>query len=281
MVDDLRFPDVAVFATTIGAVSEWVEGEMADCAGGRIFPTGKIVSRAIRIVRGIRGRTIMGGEVLSFLFSQKIRLLSRQKLDSAHGLTVYSGCVSVFLDMAMHVIIDGYNLLGVRGWGANSSSSDGERFRERLIQDLSRYRHRKGHPLTVVFDAWREPTEEHREHRSGVQVIYTKSGERADQVIQRMARQYGRDCVVVSSDLEIVSTAKAHGALTMRAREFHGKLQTVVSDAKHGTYRSTPSVSAGYGKVDEEPLPKRPDKKGNPRKLPKAQRQRNRQLRGF
>lgn len=183
--------------------------------------------------------------------------------------------------MTMHVIIDGYNLLGVRGWGAKSTASDGARFREGLIQDLSRYRHRKGHPQTVVFDAWRDPTGEHQEHRSGVQVIYTKFGERADQVIQRMARQYGRDCVVVSSDLEIVSTAKAHGALTISAQEFHGKLQAVMTVGKSGKYMSKPSVSAAYGKVDDEPLLKRPDKKGNPRKLPKAQRHRNRQLRGF
>jgi len=183
--------------------------------------------------------------------------------------------------MAMHVIIDGYNLLGVRGWGPNSSSSDGEGFREQLIQDLSRYRHRKGHPLTLVFDAWREPTGEHREHRAGVQVIYTKAGERADQVIQRMARQYGQGCVVVSSDLEIVSTAKDHGALTISAKEFQGKLQAVAPSKQGSKQSSKSSVSAAYGKVDDEPLPKRPDKKGNPRKLPKAQRNRNRQLRGF
>lgn len=183
--------------------------------------------------------------------------------------------------MAMHVIIDGYNLLGVRGWGTKSSSSDGERFREQLIQDLSGYRHRKGHPLTLVFDAWREPTGEHHEHRSGVQVIYTKAGERADQVIQRMARQYGRDCVVVSSDLEIVSTAKDHGALTISAQEFQGKLHLVGSVGRAGKYAVKPSASTAYGKVDDEPSIKRPDKKGNPRKLPKAQRNRNRQLRGF
>jgi len=184
--------------------------------------------------------------------------------------------------MAMHVIIDGYNILGVRGWTGNSSSSqDGEQVRERLIQELSQYRHRKGHPITIVFDAWRERHAEHREHRSGVEVIYTQAGERADQVIQRMARQFGRECVVVSSDLEIVATAKDHGALTIRAQEFQGKLQSVGNVGKSGKHVMKNSASTGYGKVDDEMTVKRPDKKGNPRKLPKAQRSRNRQLRGF
>ena len=191
-------------------------------------------------------------------------------------------CVSVVLDMGMHVIIDGYNVLGVQGWtGMASSSQDGEQVRERLIQDLSRYRHRKGHPVTVVFDAWRERNAEHREHRSGVQVIYTQAGERADQVIQRMARQFGRDCVVVSSDLEIVATAKDHGAFIISAQEFQRKLQSVGNVGKPGRRVAKNSASAAYGKVEDEPSLKRPDKKGNPRKLPKAQRNRNRQLRGF
>jgi len=191
-------------------------------------------------------------------------------------------CGSVVLDMGMHVIIDGYNVLGVRGWtGTSSSSQDGEQVRERLIQELSRYQHRKGHSVTVVFDAWRERNAEHREHRSGVQVIYTQAGERADQVIQRMARQFGRECVVVSSDLEIVATAKDHGALTISSQEFQKKLQSVGNVGKPGRRGMKNSASVAYGKVEDETSITRPDKKGNPRKLPKAQRNRNRQLRGF
>ena len=96
--------------------------------------------------------------------------------------------------MTTNIIIDGYNVLAVRGWTASSLSQDIEQFREQLIQDLSRYWYFKGHPVTLVFDAWREPHNEHREHRSGVEVIYTRRGERADQVLQRMARQFGQDC---------------------------------------------------------------------------------------
>ena len=181
----------------------------------------------------------------------------------------------------MHVIIDGYNLLGVRGWRASALSQDHAQFRERLIQDLSRYRHRKEHPLTVVFDAWQERNAEHREHRSGVQVIYTQAGERADQVMQRLARLYGRDCVVVSSDLEILATAKDHGALTVTAQAFHEKLQSALTGRRAGRGVGSDSTAVAFRKVEDAPSVKRPDKKGNPRKLPKTQRIRNRQLRGL
>jgi len=78
----------------------------------------------------------------------------------------------------MHLIVDGYNLLA----GAGSLSGHLESARERLLHDLAAYRHRKNHLITVVFDGWQQgrPSEQ-REHRAGVQVIYSKRGERADQ----------------------------------------------------------------------------------------------------
>ncbi len=171
--------------------------------------------------------------------------------------------------MATHLIIDGYNLLGV------SVLSRSEMARESLLQDLAAYRHRKGHALTVVFDGWQQghPVEQ-REHRAGVQVVYSRRGESADQVIQRLVREYGSDCAVVSSDHEIMATAKAHGAMTLTAALFMGKLA--------GSSGSSGAVKGKELDPGEDAAPRRgPEKKGNPRKLPKSQRQRNRQLKRF
>ncbi|HWG95482.1 MAG TPA: NYN domain-containing protein [Nitrospira sp.] len=173
--------------------------------------------------------------------------------------------------MSTHLIVDGYNLLA----GTGSLSGHLESAREALVQDLAAYRHRKNHLIIVVFDGWQQgrPSEQ-REHRAGVQVIYSKRGERADQVIQRLAREYGSDCAVVSSDHEIVNAAKAHGAFIMGAREFAGKLR--VSSGAVGTIP--------YKELDsgDDIHPRRgPEKRGNPRKLPKAQRQRDRRLKRF
>lgn len=173
--------------------------------------------------------------------------------------------------MPIHLIVDGYNLLA----GAGSLSGHLESARERLVHDLAAYRHRKNHSITVVFDGWQQgqPSEQ-REHRAGVQVIYSKRGERADQVIQRLAREYGADCAVVSSDHEIVNAARAHGAFVMGAREFADRLR--VSSGAAGT---TPHKELDSGDDDR---PRRgSEKKGNPRKLPKSQRQRDRRLKRF
>jgi len=172
--------------------------------------------------------------------------------------------------MATHVIVDGYNLLGARG----QVGPDLESARGQLLRDLSTYRQRKGNPITVVFDGWQQAIgAERREHRMGVQVVYSKRGERADQVIQRLAEEFGRDCAVVSSDREVTDFAKSRGAFVMSSVQFDSKL------------RMTPVAATrrGLNQTDEEDNVSRrhPDKKGNARKLPKALRRRNRQLRGF
>ncbi|MDH5739371.1 MAG: NYN domain-containing protein [Nitrospira sp.] len=173
--------------------------------------------------------------------------------------------------MPTHLIIDGYNLLG----GSGIRSGHSESSREMLLHDLAAYRHRKRHSITVVFDGWQQGrSTEQREHRAGVQVIYSKRGERADQVIQRLAREYGTDCAIVSSDHEIINAARAHGAFVMGAQEFAEKIRGSSSAPSVLPYKELDpgdDVRSGRG----------PEKKGNPRKLPKSQRQRDRQFKRF
>ncbi|MBD0305806.1 MAG: NYN domain-containing protein [Nitrospiraceae bacterium] len=171
----------------------------------------------------------------------------------------------------MHLIIDGYNLLGARG----EMRANAEPARERLLQELMDYRRHKGHPITVVFDGWRQNmTTERHEHRSGVQVIYSRKGQAADQVIQRLASEFGRDCAVVSSDREVADFARAQGAFIIGAAEFDSRLRAAT--------RMGSRPSSGSGTRDAEDLDRaHREKKGNPRKLPKAIRQRNRRLKGF
>ena len=173
----------------------------------------------------------------------------------------------------MHIIIDGYNLMGFAGRTGGGPNSEHER--ESLLRILASYRHRKGHAITVVFDGWQagHPLES-REHRAGVQVVYSKRGEKADQVIERLAGEYGSECAVVTSDHEVIRAAQAQGALIMRAAEFDQKLR-----ASSLPERSMPHKELA---VDEElRTGGGREKRGNPRKLPKALRRRSRQLKRF
>jgi predicted RNA-binding protein with PIN domain len=172
--------------------------------------------------------------------------------------------------MSVHLIIDGYNLLGARGQITARPGSNLDLVREELVRELGLYGQLKAHAITLVFDGWRQDIGvERHEHRSGVQVVYTKRGERADQVIQRLAVRYGRHCAVVSSDREVAHSALAQGALVLSSAEFARKLLA-------------PPSSSRPGEKDESDLPaRRPDKKGNPRKLPKSVRRRQQRMKRF
>ena len=108
--------------------------------------------------------------------------------------------------------------------------------------------------------------------------MYTAEGERADQVIQQLIRQYGKEAAVVSSDLEVTNVARAFGAFVIRSQEFLTKL--------HKGSQQQSSIRAGRGKPEakdeSEAMGSRSkNKKGNPRKLPKKLQQRNRIMKRF
>jgi uncharacterized protein len=178
--------------------------------------------------------------------------------------------------MARHLIVDGYNLLALTGRIGAGVSLHSEMARESFLRDLAAYRQRKSHLITVVFDGWQQGwSVEQREHRLGLEIIFSRRGEKADQVIQRLAAEFGSACAVVSSDRQIIDFARAQGAFVMKAQEFIGKLQ----GPSNVTYAS---LHKELDTGEENMRSKRgPEKRGNPRKLPKALRQRNRQLKRF
>jgi predicted RNA-binding protein with PIN domain len=177
--------------------------------------------------------------------------------------------------MATHLLVDGYNLLGNAGMSVASRKGQLEAAREALLQRLARYRQRKGHAITLIFDGWQAgSSSEHHEFQAGIEIVYSKRGERADQVIQRLARVYGKDCAVVSSDHEVVNAARAAGAFIIGAQEFRARLRESSASSPAMAFKE---LDGGDGEL----VKRSKDKGGNPRKLPKAQRKRKQQLREF
>ena len=90
--------------------------------------------------------------------------------------------------MAIRIIIDGYNLIG----SEKGLRGDLEGKRNQLIQQLQQYQEGKDYPITVVFDGWRSGwIREVEERVGGITVIFSQQGEKADSVIQRLAREMG------------------------------------------------------------------------------------------
>jgi len=126
----------------------------------------------------------------------------------------------------MHLIIDGYNLLHVDRFLTNLNSIQLQWERKRLIDRLSTYQKLKPREVTVVFDGWQEGwSTETREKRKGIEVIFSKLGEKADEVIKRLVKEEGSGVVVITSDREVARFAQRMDVAVIPSEQFREKLE--------------------------------------------------------
>ena len=128
--------------------------------------------------------------------------------------------------MALHLIIDGYNLIRQSPELLAQESHDLRWGREALLEKLAAYRRLKKHPITVVFDGWEAGDfMGNRDRFQGMLIIYSRRGEKADEVIKRLAERERERCLIISSDREIMDHAERVGAAVMSAEEFSFRLE--------------------------------------------------------
>ena len=164
----------------------------------------------------------------------------------------------------MHLIIDGYNVIRQSQEMQPLDARELEAGRTALLARLEDYRQRCRHKITVVFDGWLGGhLQETRDRLQGMMIIYSRRGEKADEVIKRLLATERQRAVVVTSDREIQVWAQRQGAAWISAGQF---------EMEHLLPREP-----GTGEEPEEPGPHRL-KKGPARRLPKEQRRRQQRL---
>jgi uncharacterized protein len=133
--------------------------------------------------------------------------------------------------MALHLIIDGYNIIRQSPELSSKESHDLRWGREALLEKLAAYRRLKKHPVTVVFDGGLAGESlGSRDRFQGMLIIYSRRGETADDVIKRLADRERERALVISSDREIMVHAERVGATVMSAEEFTFRLESVLFD---------------------------------------------------
>ena len=121
----------------------------------------------------------------------------------------------------MHLIVDGYNLIRQSPHLQLLDAMDLQAGREALLELLAHYRRRSHHQITVVFDGWqRGDLKESRDRHQGILIVYSRRGERADEVIKRLLARERERALVVSSDREIQAAAAQVKATWINSGEF-------------------------------------------------------------
>ena len=167
--------------------------------------------------------------------------------------------------MPFHIVVDGYNVIG----SEQGLRGDLEQKRVDLVKEAAQYQERTGHSLTTVFDGWRGGRpDETRQQLGDVTVVFSRHGEKADAVIERMAGEIGETCIVVTSDRDLRRSVESSGAVAVYVSEFLAKMRT-------------DPAAADAGEDDETESPPRSRdgrKRGNPRRLSKSERLRRERL---
>src|SRR4030042_6461758 len=121
----------------------------------------------------------------------------------------------------MHLIIDGYNVIRQSPRLQFLDVIDLQAGREALLELLAHYRRRSHHQITVVFDGWqRGDLKESRDRYEGILVIYSRRGERADEVMKRLLIQERQRAPGVTSDREVQVCAEEAKAAWINAGQF-------------------------------------------------------------
>ena len=158
----------------------------------------------------------------------------------------------------MHLLIDGYNLLHIAHSLTRLNSTQLRQERDRLIDQLSAYQKLKPSAMTLVFDGWLGGwTTEQREIRRGIEVIYSRLGEKADEVIKRLIREKGSGAVVITSDRDISRLAERMDAAVIPSEQFQEKLEHATGGFEEGFEEDEEEESG----VKKKGLSRRPSKK--------------------
>jgi hypothetical protein len=126
----------------------------------------------------------------------------------------------------MHLIIDGYNLLHVNRSLIRLNSTQLQWERDRLIDQLSAYQKLKPCGITIVFDGWQGGwSTEKRERRGGIEIIFSRLEEKADEVIKRLAKEKGSGAIVITSDRDVARFAERMAVSVISSEQFREKLE--------------------------------------------------------
>ena len=120
------------------------------------------------------------------------------------------------------LIVDGYNMIGAWPELEPLMADRLDEARDRLVDMMADYGAFAGVSVTVVFDAFRVPGLGAAYRVSGVDIVFTKEKETADECIERLVGEVTsvrRNVYVATSDETEQRVAFGRGALRLTARE--------------------------------------------------------------
>lgn len=148
------------------------------------------------------------------------------------------------------IIVDGYNILGRQAGKALSDILDMETARRDIEDLLAQYRAIYSEDVVIVYDAHGRQGLGSAQERSGIEIVFTDSGETADARIERLVyeiRDHYRAITVATSDAAEQQVSFGGGALRISANELLLRLDAmqklIRSQTGHRELKSRPTLA--------------------------------------
>lgn len=118
------------------------------------------------------------------------------------------------------LIVDGHSVIFSTTDLATIHKGDGRTARNILIRELTNYQDLNDVSVVLVFDGKGRRLDTQFRQEKDIMVIYSKSGQSADSVIERIVGRHSvsYDVTVVSNDRMVLDTISAFGAHPMSVR---------------------------------------------------------------
>jgi uncharacterized protein len=131
------------------------------------------------------------------------------------------------------ILVDGYSLL--HNWPelVPGRPRHSARVREELIHVLTRYHDATGTPVTVIFDGAGAPrATPPPESGPAVEVLFSRAGQTADQMIERAAYRFGAygEVLVVTDDVAERETVAGLGGFVSSCANFIGLIENALAE---------------------------------------------------
>ncbi len=132
----------------------------------------------------------------------------------------------------VRILVDGYSLLHHWRELAPGRPRHSEVARDALIQRLTRYHDAAGTPVSIFFDGSRPKRGPANRAHAGVEVLYSRAGQTADEMIERVVHRlvpYG-EVLAVTDDRAEQDTVIALGGMTASCGQFVRTVESTLGD---------------------------------------------------
>ena len=154
----------------------------------------------------------------------------------------------------VRVLVDGYSLL--HHWPALAPGRARHSFhaRDALVAALTQYQDSSGTPVTLIFDGGGAPpdTPKNETAKDGIEVLFSKKGQTADQIIERVAhlmKPYG-EVLAVTNDYAERETVISLGGSACSCENFLDMLNDTMDDMHVGVTQHNKRERKGYRRTD-------------------------------